>query len=397
MLARFAVGTLSRLFAVGLGASAGACYYLPPEVVPSSTTAVVNKIEGITELPNAQTIRILFIHGIGEHNACDPDTLLLHLSKALQVRQSPPSALDDKADCQSHFAIPKPTPMSGAADAALLYKYDFLGNSRHLKFSFLLWSPLTQKLKETLDEPQLPHHALLASLAKEFEQDNLADVVLYGGRYREVIRPQVEKALCDFIGGVPGDDPRICDNGTGDIPTAIVTHSLGGYMLMDAMADIYKRPRNRAEREARNAAEKVGRELNLIFMLANQLKMLDLSTKKSEGGASEVVEGFRASWKAARRWGAKGEPEAKRQLVAISDPNDILSWEVTDTEFNRPEFTVANVYLGTTGEFFGLYRAPIAPIAALPDRAHLNYLKDDDVMDIIVCGMTGNTINRCAP
>jgi hypothetical protein len=81
--------------------------------------------------------------------------------------------------------------------------------------------------------------------------------------------------------------------------------------------------------------------------------------------------------------------------LAISDPNDILSWEVTKTEFAFPRITVANIYLGTTGEIFGLSGAPIWGVAASPFTAHTNYLLDDDVMDIIACGMTGATINRC--
>lgn len=56
---------------------------------------------------------------------------------------------------------------------------------------------------------------------------------------------------------------------------------------------------------------------------------------------------------------------------------------------------MANIYLGTAGEFFGLSRVPIWGLAASPVAAHTNYLQDDDVMDIIVCGMTGSAINRC--
>ena len=43
-----------------------------------------------------------------------------------------------------------------------------------------------------------------------------------------------------------------------------------------------------------------------------------------------------------------------------------------------------------------IHRIPIWGVAASPFSAHLNYLQDDDVADIISCGMTGATINRCA-
>jgi hypothetical protein len=40
---------------------------------------------------------------------------------------------------------------------------------------------------------------------------------------------------------------------------------------------------------------------------------------------------------------------------------------------------------------------PIWGLAASPVAAHDNYLQDNDVIDIIACGMTGATINRCTP
>src|SRR5208282_5869962 len=268
---------------------------------------------------------------------------------------------------------------------------------RQVTFMYLRWSTLTDVPKTTLDEPNRPQGALLHNLAKTFEQQNLADVVLYGGQYRDVLRPVVERALCGFVGGTPDQtNPRSCSGGEANIPTAIITHSLAGYMLMDAMNDIYQPPANETVPAERSAAIKVGHYLDQIFLLANQLKMLDLSTRTSEEQSSQVVKRFRATWNAihAMRQRTEREPSS-RQVLAISDPNDILSWEVTKSEFEVPGITVANIYLGTAGEIFGLSSVPIWRLAASPVAAHLNNLQDDDVMDIIACGMTGSTINRC--
>jgi len=268
---------------------------------------------------------------------------------------------------------------------------------------YLRWSTLTDAPKKTLneadrpDEPNRPPGALLHNLAKKFEQDNLADVVLYGGQYRDVLRPVVERALCIFVGGTPEPtNQRICAGGAADIPTAIITHSLAGCMLMDAMSDIYHPPPAKQIPEGQSAAVKVGRYLDQIFMLTNQLKILDLYTRTSEVQAPQVVRRFGATWEAIHRAPRRTPGESSsRQLLAISDPNDILSWEVTKGEFDVPRFTVANIYLGTAGQFLGLPNLPIWGLAASPVAAHTNYLQDDNVMDIIVCGMTGSTINRC--
>jgi hypothetical protein len=351
-------------------------------------------------------MRILFIHGMGEHTGCDPDMLLLHLTKALQVSQLPPPAIDPSETC-AHFILPMPTPIPApdAQHTGLLYEFDLAGRDQNRKvtFMYLRWSTLTDTPKTTLneparpDEPSRPPGALLHNLAKQFEQHNLADVVLYGGTYRDVLRPVVQRGLCIFVGGVADQsNPRVCIGGEANIPTAIITHSLAGYMLMDAMSDIYHPPTGEIIPDERNAAVKVGRYLDQIFMLANQVKMLDLSTMTSEVQAPHVVRRFGATWEAVHtaRRRTQNEPSS-RQLLAISDPNDLLSWEVTKEEFDVSRFTVANVYIGTTGQFLGLPRLPIWGLAASPVAAHTNYLQDDDVIDIIVCGMTGTLINHC--
>jgi len=232
---------------------------------------------------------------------------------------------------------------------------------------------------------------------KTFEQDNPTDVVLYGGQYRDVLRPAVERALCRFVEGTPDQsDPRLCDGGQGNIPTAIITHSLAGYMLMDAMSDIYHPPATETVPDERSAAVKVGSYLDQIFMLANQLKILDLSTRTSEKQSSQVMERFRGTWDAVHsKQRDMGHDLSSHHMLAISDPNDILSWEITKREIKAPGITVANVYLGTTGEIFGLYRMPIWGLAANPFTVHTNYLQDDDVMDVVPCAMTGSAINRC--
>lgn len=368
------------------------CSTLPLTVLPVTPEVAPEDFLGITDLqeaPGSNRIRILFIHGIGEHTACDPDTLLLHLSKALSVRVQMPEEIEEGAHCA--LPVPKPiqVPADHARDTALLYRYELASDVRRVTFMFLLWSTLTDVPKESLVEPDLPHHALLTEAAKNFEDMNLSDVLLYGGDYRDVIRPAIERGLCLFVEGTPGADPWICNGAHAEIPTAVVTHSLGGYIFMDAMHDIYK------HRKRGNAASAVGHYLDQVFMLANQLKMLDLTTRRYELLSSQFAKTFHEEWTAMHAERPRAPYASKRQLLAISDPNDILSWEVTKSEFNRPDTTVANVYLGTTGEFFGVFHTPILGVAANPVAAHLNYLADDDVMDIVACGIHGSQIRRC--
>jgi hypothetical protein len=136
---------------VCFGALTGSCYYLPPEIVPVHPETPPGKFFGITELtpaPDSNRIRILFVHGIGEHSGCDPDTLLLHLTKALQVTQVPPPAIDSSETC-AHFALPMPTPIPApnAQHTGLLYRFDLASHDRQVTFMYLRWSTFTPRRK----------------------------------------------------------------------------------------------------------------------------------------------------------------------------------------------------------------------------------------------------------
>ena len=63
----------------------------------------------------------------------------------------------------------------------------------------------------------------------------------------------------------------------------------------------------------------------------------------------------------------------------------------------EPEFfdRWLDLWRETTGEVFGVYHTPILGLAANPGAAHLNYLQDDDVMELIACGVQGSQIKRC--
>lgn len=418
MFARDMRGLVRRLALACLCALTGSCYYAPPEIMAVEPDPPPAAFAGITQMPTdraTQRLRILFIHGMGVATPCSADTLLYHLSNAMHLTPFMPASRQPGPACP-HFVLqaPLPVPAPSAHSVAQLYRVDLRGGGgRMVTFMYLLWSPLTDVPKNDVDGAGHPHRALSSNLVKDFMKSHVADVVLYGGTYRDVLRPAIENALCQFIEGTPDKtDPRFCDNGKPDIPTSIITHSLGGYMLMDALSDLTPPPETRADttgqssdKVERRVSYEAGYHLNQIFMLANQVAMLDLSTRTSEENipeaASNVARRFHEAWDTMR---AGRDPnhvdKFERQVLAISDPNDILSWKLAKGGWEVADATkpvrVANVYLGTTAEVPGLYYWPFLGLTADPVAAHTNYLEDDDVMDIIACGMSGSTINRCA-
>lgn len=409
MPARYVCQLLARLAVPCVAALAGACYYMPPTVVPIQPDPAPATFMGIDQMPadaKTQRIRILFIHGMGVNGPCDADTLLYHLSQAMRVTPVDPPPAQIVQTCP-HFALRQPEgiPAPNAHDEAELYSFELEGGGRQVTFMYLLWSPLTDVPKNDVDETGHPHRALTSNLVKDFMKSHLADVILYGGTYRDVLRPALEYALCRFVGGTPEADRRLCDNGDPTIPTAIITHSLGGYMLMDTISDLAYPTSGHRLASTRSVAYQVALHLDQIFMLANQVSMLDLTTRTSEEATATeatppLARRFHDAWDSIQANRVRTPHEVvARQVLAISDPNDILSWELTKSGWGMTDVTqpvvVANVYVGTTAEVPGLFRWPFLGLSAYPVAAHVNYLQDNAVMDIIACGMTGASINTC--
>jgi hypothetical protein len=406
LITRIILTTTLILCALALTACADPLSELPPQATFS----------GIASQPDsAKYIRVLFIHGIGIQNRSAPDTLLVHLTKALGVAQVPPTlvAPPDPSDTSPQFVRPVPIDINvdGTPAPAELYMYQFSGDGgqRLMSFGFLLWSPMTTAIKTNqLAEMNHPPRAWVNEWAKQFLHDNLSDVVLYSGTYRAKIRLAVEQALCHFVGGTPDPNmPKYCMGGTADETTAVITHSLGAYMLMDAVYDLSGDDTGvPTVPYASNASLKLLRQLNSFEWLANQLALLSLTTitdypaispgsvKAAQRNVYHPIRShFLAHWQYQHRLGlrppgAGAGGEVQRQIVAFSDPNDILSYVVSRSDIEDPQVVLNNVFIPNAETvWFNAYADPFT--------AHLGYLSNDTVMRMVTCGMTSGAINDC--
>lgn len=386
--------------------------------------------------PESRRLRILIIHGMGTTSPDNFNGFISSLANRLRLHQiaPPPSPVFPKQCLEPSPAaagLIRPPPITidvdnaPIKDRARLYTYDFgLGVTPTpdelpiLSISFLLWSPLTSAVKcDALAENGAPPRQLFAGAAKDFIDDYLADVALYAGSYREAaMRPSIEKGLCYFIGGSPSDNGVGCRHKTYHDPTAIITHSLGSYMLMDALHDQLTRGQPPGGLNRFSAAAQVLQRTQFVYMMANQLALLDLTTLTSypQSATAEAqkqslapdVRGFASMLNTfAREWSElklrspvrmqaqiqNAEPE-NRQIIAFSDPNDILSWLVQTHNLDLPEDKVflANVYTANN-EF------AIPPLFSDPAGAHTGYFDNRTVLELMVCGMQDGAIGSCLP
>jgi hypothetical protein len=372
--------------------------------------------------PDAPTdLRVFFVPGMGIQDRGDADGLMAGLAKRLSLVPKTiddPNQIDNRPDPNDmnlyHFVRPKPTfvpydPTYTQAPAEL-YVYNFVtppGNPtkpafNSMQFAFLLWSPTTAKFKYgDLAEYGHPSRAWANDWAKQFIQTRISDPILYIGTYRKILRGIVEDALCRFIGG-GSDRQDACSSITLSMesktpPTILIGHSQGSYMIMDALTDLADSDQRNAYGRAKQAvAHATFISAKFFYMLANQLALLDLSTVPAPSSAEDarhpsrspkLLHDFAARWSGAQGGGRSGHISVK-QIIAISDPNDILSFLVSPDEIGDSNIPVYNVYLPNV-EDFGLY--------ADVWNAHVGYLTNRQDVDVIACGMTDGVFNPCPP
>jgi hypothetical protein len=373
-----------------------------------------------------QPLEVLIIHGIGTPAPYQFEGFIQSIAQRLRLVQVPygPSAPQNSScyptdPASAALFHPAPTPISidGVVpdeDRAELYTYRF-GPSPNgpvtLKVNYLLWAPLTERIKCDLakDDDGAPPKQAFANFARDFIDNKLGDVVLYGGTFRDnVMRPSVQSALCLVTGGTPIEKGKKCTPGFYNNPTVIITHSLGGYMLMDAI-DYELRQQKCEDALGTSAAAKILANTDYIYMMANQIALLDLTRlhfyPRQPGDKppkSEIANRFAKCWiavppKPRPLFEANGvaAPPAEKQIVAFTDPNDILSWRLRpeDLHVPRPDrrsVKLTNVYM-SNGE------VSVPGLISDPVKAHTGYFDNPTVMNLLLCGASNGAVEQCPP
>jgi hypothetical protein len=399
---------------------------------------------GKTGVSAERPLRILITHGMGTAREDGFDAFLLEVAGKFGLVQMDTPPETAPAFCHETRTAPpngltRPEPVLiavdavPAADRARLYTYRFARprarDRAALTVSYLIWSPLTCGLKTSraVTEFGHPQRQPFADWAKDFIDDKFADVVLYNGGFkRRVLRPTVEKAMCLFVGGAPDDhefidgvqhpDGENCQGGTDSTPSVLITHSLGSYMLVDAIGDELTRAAKAPE--TATAAGKLLRSSQFIYMMANQLPLLDLSRlagfpsdagAAADATAAPTAQDARAPRppSAMARFGGdlktvgtaaprleEGRVFYLSQVVAFSDPNDILSYLLTSDALglqgDDKDVFLTNVYVHN-GEF------QIPLLFSDPNVAHTGYFTNSKVLDLLICGMDHGAVKQPCP
>jgi hypothetical protein len=309
---------------------------------------------------NHCTLRVLIVHGMGIQAPGYSTGLVNRVAAKMKLR----------------FMGESPTNTHPGEDGSVLTVRHFENGPAKLCVYELTWSPITLPIKASqfdrdsqtplVMSRQMINHYFKTNLV----DDALSDVVLYIGQFRPKLRQPIINAITQINQ----------DSGRNNDPIAIITHSLGSYMVTDTLNTM----------DDQTAAKKYAAHVNQIFMLANQLPMLELSDRANfRSEPAGVMTGFSQLREAGRQQHMRNEPRRELEIVAFSDPNDLLSYELRKHDLEDGTTNGASIKgfnVRYTDEHWS-----ILGVVSSPGNAHVNWWTDSRVPGFLADGLDANS------
>jgi hypothetical protein len=345
----------------------GACSTPYSPAVPVFGSHEVGGIGRLLAASGTGLVDVIMVHGMGSHNLCTAEDSVSAIAAALRARLPDAMMALDKPKCS--------TEVQAGPIQTYEKSVDITGGQIH--FTAIVWSPLTAGLKRQLDynntskpidctqgKPCKPLRARLNGEGIDFLlNDALADALIYQGLSKARIRAAVAESIAQVL-RKPANTA---------VPLVLVTESLGSKIVFDALVDILKNPKGFKLKQTTLA---LAQRIRLVFMGANQLPLLGLADQDGKAAVQDTMSAFFSALHA-----AKGEGSAL-QVVAFNDPNDLLSFRLQPSlytsQFKWIQFS--DVLVSNSKTLFGLLENPYL--------AHIKYLDNPDVINIIACGTT---------
>jgi hypothetical protein len=364
--------------------------YKPHVVVHGSAPFV--GIAGLIEQDSSKQVDVLLVHGMCTHTRADAkraiDDLLAVLDRNLLPETAKSSALPPEVD-----------------GVEIEHRWARVGQGA-VRFTALIWSPLTAPLKEQLAYDNTgvasdcaaagackPQRASINGALKDgLLNDCLSDAMIYQGASRPVIRQKLANAIAQVL---EASQAQARDDGLTPGSFALVADSLGSKMSFDALQQMLNPQASEKQRSVGAAAFD---RLALVFMQANQMPILGLAEQAiaQDGGRSvqwrpgadamlQLLrdKGTQRGMKSAED-GQSASPIPRLSLVAFTDPNDLLSYRLLPSIYAVPGIDVADVLVSNSSTYFGLLE--------LPNKAHSAYRLNAEVTRLIACGSVGSKL-----
>lgn len=343
----------------------------------------------------SRPLHVLIVHGMGRHQPSYADALLAALTHHVGLRnQGCRSVLDP---------IRHPDPLYRQIRYGTVMRCDYRGRGGQRVDAFVLtWAPLTAPLKErylsydrtdkTITEDRL---RVNAAIKESLIDESLADAILYVGSFRDHMQYPIQQALCVMMRGHSIQEgvctlPDSFAGATGFEQIVVVASSLGSTMVFQTIEALHAQTHaltpDRSKDSFARAAEKFAADTATIFMLANQLPLLRLGDVHAPvvSALPPSVERF-VTLRHEERSRNRSALRESLQIVAFSDPNDLLSYAIPQSFIDelpgglQDKVLLTNVILSVAE--VGAFKSLADPL-----EAHTGYDRNPTVLKFISCG-----------
>ena len=362
--------------------------------------------EGLSPLvkDSANTTKVMMVHGVGKHDPGYSTQLLKGLAEEI--------GLNHISEHEKNISLKSwknnstaPGKEFGNLRVRQLTNED---KSHKLVFYELTWSSLNDEKKKILAYDMSGDYsfdrAFVNEKMKRVTNDFIPDQMLYVGGAREDILISFKQAFCAMVSrkwdDLPITSTLTCSAsdllGAVDVMQnehyAFIAHSLGSRIVIDGLQSIAEGMEESRKNEAKisDGEEKVDiqgfrrtfRQLRIpVFMLANQLPLFQVTREIPE------ITGQRKAYCRVDGEHYNLRTLSETDIIAFSDPNDILSYTITNDFMRRYidsricyKTTNININVAEVGGIFGItYANPLA--------AHSGYHTDKRVLALIANGV----------
>ncbi|MEY4718623.1 MAG: hypothetical protein RL563_1241 [Pseudomonadota bacterium] len=338
------------------------------------------------EVPGRK-MKVLMVHGVGNHLPGYSTQFLEKLAKELDLTVT--------GKTYKNIKLTEPKYPEKHLGNLRIHRYLNENKDQELLFYELTWSEITAKDKEFLSYDnsgeQSFRRAEVNDLLKKFSNDTGPDPIIYLGEKRGDILTAFRQSFCWMVHGdwqtLPDDIQQACSSKNVtpfyNDSYAFVSHSLGSRITIDGLQSLASMLGHSENAPYFTALTNVMKNKEIpIYMMSNQLPMLQLGRSMPEI-INQQTEYCRAE-------GSKfGERMLERtNIIAFSDPNDLLSYAIPHDFVNKyidsrlcVKVTNININVAKVYDAFGLGKL------ANPMEAHIGYDTDDRVIALIAKGI----------
>lgn len=343
-----------------------------------------------TDRRQRSVVKIITVHGVGSHHPGYSGRTVANLTAALELNVVSPQIKSIELE---HPAFP-----GESLGTLTAQRFTDEQLQRELIVYELTWSRISDHARDMLrfdsSETHTRHRATLNQTGKAFVNDRLVDPLVYVGVGREKILNAVRQGICWAYStdwdGFPTSS-RHCgqdDPGFGSrLPLDryfFVTHSLGSRIVLDALetsaAELYALLDQASGKTPFMAS--LQDQTMTVFMLSNQLPLLQA------GFPPVPVSGQIAAYCPPDSPLHERRIVARTQVIAFSDPNDLLSYPVPEdfVQYGIDSRLCPRV-VNVTLNIAHVIRVGGAKAFANPETAHSAYNDDSRVIGLMAGGL----------